>query len=116
MTLYNRISGLLMAMLIIFLEEYKYEFDKSIIYESFVNQTTMSANDFRKNFCVKQSLTDGKGKPAKLSNFPNIKFTNEQCEPCSPECDFTVTTENGNDQIYVQDLLQTKDSATLPIP
>jgi hypothetical protein len=35
MTIYNRTAGLLMAMLIIFLTEFNYEFNSGIIYEGF---------------------------------------------------------------------------------
>ena len=35
MTIYNRTAGLLMAMLIIFLSEFKYEFNNEILYEGF---------------------------------------------------------------------------------
>jgi hypothetical protein len=36
-TIYNRTAGLLMAMLIIFLTEFNYEFNSGIIYEGFKN-------------------------------------------------------------------------------
>jgi hypothetical protein len=36
-TIYNRTAGLLMAMLIIFLAEFNYEFNSGIVYEGFKN-------------------------------------------------------------------------------
>ena len=47
MTIYNRTAGLLMAMLIIFLSEFNYEFNSGIIYEGFegLNDDTTKAYD-----------------------------------------------------------------------
>jgi hypothetical protein len=47
MTIYNRTAGLLMAMLIIFLAEFNYEFNNGIIYEGFegLNDDTTKAYD-----------------------------------------------------------------------
>ena len=43
MTIYNKTAGLLMAMLIIFLTEFNYEFNNGIVYEGFegLNNDTM---------------------------------------------------------------------------
>jgi len=47
MTIYNRTAGLLMAMLIIFLSEFNYEFNSGIIYEGFkgLNDNTTKEYD-----------------------------------------------------------------------
>jgi len=47
MTIYNRTAGLLMALLIIFLTEFNYEFNSGIIYEGFegLNDNTTKAYD-----------------------------------------------------------------------
>ena len=47
MTIYNRTAGLLMAMLLIFLSEFNYEFNSGIIYEGFegLNDDTTKAYD-----------------------------------------------------------------------
>ena len=47
MTIYNRTAGLLMAMLIIFLSEFNYEFNSEIIYEGFegLNDDTTKTYD-----------------------------------------------------------------------
>lgn len=46
MTIYNRTAGLLMAMLIIFLTEFNYEFNNGIVYEGFngLNDNTKEYN------------------------------------------------------------------------
>jgi hypothetical protein len=40
MTIYNKTAGLLIAMLVIFLTEFNYEFNSGVVYEGFKNDTT----------------------------------------------------------------------------
>jgi hypothetical protein len=102
-TLYNRTGGLLMAMLIIFLEEFNYEGD---ILEGFFEK---DANDeFRKKHCLNSSLIDAEGKPSKITDFPNIIFTGQPCDPCAVTCKFTI-----KDQLEADELLKSKDAKDL---
>ena len=45
LTLYNHLGGMIMAMLIIFLEEFNYEFNNGILYEGFSSNTETGKNN-----------------------------------------------------------------------
>ena len=45
LTLYNQLGGLIMAMLIIFLEEFNYEFNNGILYEGFEEKDERADDD-----------------------------------------------------------------------
>jgi hypothetical protein len=45
-TIYNKTGGLLMALLLIFLSEFNYEFNSGVIYEGFKNDDNTKAYDF----------------------------------------------------------------------
>jgi len=80
MTLYNRTAGLLIAMLIIFLDEFNYEVNNGILYEGFDDNTAnvSTANVSTANVSTKepdQLTTSEKLKPNPSSGIP-ISQTN----------------------------------------
>jgi hypothetical protein len=78
MTLYNRTAGLLIAMLIIFLEEFNYEVNNGIIYEGFGdNESTANESTSNESITDKtdQLTTSEKLKP-KPSSFVPVSQTN----------------------------------------
>ncbi len=68
-------------------------------YEGFVEG--MSNNDFRKENCKNNKLKKG-------TNISNIKYKNKKCNPCDPECKFTMTTSN--EQLKQREAVTPKDS------
>jgi hypothetical protein len=69
MTLYNRIGGILMAMLLIFLSEFNYEVNNGIIYEGFEGATgTASATDKEKK--PDQLSVEAELQPVNTSSIP----------------------------------------------
>ena len=71
MTIYNRTAGLLLAMLIIFLSEFNYEFNSGIIYEGFegLNDDTTKAYDI----ITENPLLNNKDKKDQLTIEASLK-------------------------------------------
>lgn len=61
MTIYNRTAGLLIAMLIIFLTEFNYEFNNGIVYEGFNGDITKDDKKKMDQIAIEAALkpTDG---------------------------------------------------------
>ena len=117
MTYYNITGGILMAMLIIFLEEFNYEHNNNpIIYEGFEGET-ISNIGFRSNHCKSKSLVDEDGDKVNEEDigtvFPEIKFKSTKCNPCDDSCAFSIS--DGKEQMQTAELLKPKDSKKINV-
>jgi hypothetical protein len=117
-TYYNITGGILMAMLIIFLEEFNYEHNNNnpIIYEGFEGET-ISNIGFRSNHCKIKSLVDEDGDKVNEEDigtvFPEIKFKSTKCNPCDDSCAFSIS--DGKEQMQTAELLKPKDSKKINV-
>ena len=132
-TLKNRVGGLLVALLFIFLLEFNYEKNSGIIYEGFAdgsNGSTSSTSStssssktdgdkdtstsFRAKHCKKSKLIDENGELIDTNNiasvFPKLIFKdNKTCNPCDETCEFSIS--DGKEQIYIQELIKPKNAS-----
>ena len=124
-TLKNRVGGLLVALLFIFLLEFNYEKNSGIIYEGFADGSTSSTSSktdgdkdtstsFRAKHCKKSKLIDENGELIDTNNiasvFPKLIFKdNKTCNPCDETCDFSIS--DGKEQIYIQELIKPKNAS-----
>ena len=75
----------------------------------------MSADDWKKKYCKSGKVfLDNKEVPSEefAKKFPNVKFDNGQCNPCSNGCLFKVTSSGA--RLDVEDKVRAKPSGTLP--
>lgn len=126
-TLKNRVGGLLVALLFIFLLEFNYEKNSGIIYEGFADGSTSSTSSssktdgdkdtstsFRAKHCKKSKLIDENGELIDTNNiasvFPKLIFKdNKTCNPCDETCEFSIS--DGKEQIYIQELIKPKNAS-----
>lgn len=116
-TYYNITGGILMAMLIIFLEEFNYEHNNNpIIYEGFEGET-ISNIGFRGKNCKGKILVDEDGDKVYEEYigdvFPEIKFKSTKCNPCDDSCAFLIS--DGKEQMKTAELLKPKDSKKIDV-
>jgi hypothetical protein len=126
-TLKNRVGGLLVALLFIFLLEFNYEKNSGIIYEGFAHGMTSNGDgdsktdsdkdtstSFRAKHCKKSKLIDENGELIDTNNiasvFPKLIFKdNKTCNPCDETCEFSIS--DGKEQIYIQELIKPKSAS-----
>ena len=67
---------------------------------------------FKKDHCFDGELKQDKDGKAISSDFkdafPNLKFTDKECNPCDTKCEFEITT--ADEQIVVEENLRSKPS------
>ena len=116
-TYYNITGGILMAMLIIFLEEFNYEHNNNpIIYEGFEGET-ISNIGFRGKNCKGKILVDEDGDKVYEEYigdvFPEIKFKSTKCNPCDENCKYKVTSQN--EKLSMMEAMRSENSNNWPL-
>jgi hypothetical protein len=128
--LHSTVSGLLLALVLVMLMEYNYEGfeDKDggateTDSESDDEDGHDAVKDFRKKNCKDQDgsdkkvFVDEKGNEMDLDEikkkYPNLKFDDGDCNPCSAECSFSIS--DSEEQITTDESLRPKDSSTIPV-
>lgn len=109
-TQYHTLAGLLVVLIIV-------SYNQSI----FEGMTNSSKDSSPKQDFVSKNCKNGKlmkdGKEVSMDNikasFPNIKFTNDSCNPCDDSCEFEIVSTL--EQISVEENLRPKDSNEEPI-
>ena len=85
-------------------------------YESFDNKNTTS-KEFREKNCKNGKPVDENGEIINSEEigsveFPNIKFFNNNCNPCDESCEFEITS---NDQLHNENSLRPLESNSIPV-
>lgn len=84
--------------------------------EGMTNPSKDDISEFRKQYCKNGNLMkDNKiVTPENIKDsFPNIKFSNESCNPCDEECSFEIISSS--EQMTTQNNLKPIDSNTIPV-
>jgi len=128
--LHSTVSGLLLALVLVMLTEYRYEGfenkdseDTEVDSEDAEVDSSDAVNDFRKKNCKakdgsdEEIFVDANGNEMNLDEikkkYPNLKFENGDCNPCSAECSFSIS--EGEEQITTDESLRPKDSNEIPV-
>ena len=127
--LHSTVSGLLLALVLVMLTEYRYEGfegkdsdDTEADSDDTEADSSSAMNDFRKKNCKakdgsdEEIFVDANGNEMNLDEikkkYPNLKFENGDCNPCSADCSFSIS--DSEEQITTDDALRPKDSSTIP--
>ena len=119
-TIYDTIWGLLMcALVILYYQCSFFEGLESEIKETFENNnkellTSNLRSQFESQYCEKGKLkyknSDVKAEMADHV-FPELKFKNEKCNPCSSDCDYSVIEEKMIERFQNEEnMIKPKDS------
>ena len=128
--LHSTVSGLLLALVLVMLTEYRYEGfegkdsdDTEADSDDTEADSSSAMNDFRKKNCKakdgsdEEIFVDANGNEMNLDEikkkYPNLKFENGDCNPCSEECSFSIS--EGEEQITTDESLRPKDSNEIPV-
>jgi hypothetical protein len=128
--LHSTVSGLLLALVLVMLTEYRYEGfegkdsdDTEADSDDTEADSSSAMNDFRKKNCKAKDGSDEKifvdanGNEMNLDEikkkYPNLKFENGDCNPCSADCSFSIS--EGEEQITTDESLRPKDSNEIPV-
>jgi len=128
--LHSTVSGLLLALVLVMLTEYRYEGfegkdseDTEADSDDTEADSSSAMNDFRKKNCKakdgsdEEIFVDANGNEMNLDEikkkYPNLKFENGDCNPCSADCSFSIS--EGEEQITTDESLRPKDSNEIPV-
>ena len=107
-SVYDKLCGLFMLLLLISLKQ------QIVMVEG---MTSYAVDNFRKNYCKKNDLTNKKGKKVSLedigSQFPNLNFDADKCNPCDEGCKFKVTSNN--EKLSIMEALRSENSNNWPV-
>lgn len=109
-SLYDKISGLIMLLLVVSL--------KQTVIENFTltKNEKKAVNNFKLKNCKGTSLTK-KDKKVSLedigSKFPRLNFDSEKCNPCNKKCNFKVTSNE--EQMNIMEALRSENSNNFPV-
>ena len=128
--LHSTVSGLLLALVLVMLTEYRYEGfeckdsdDTEADSDDTEADSSSAMNDFRKKNCKakdgsdEEIFVDANGNEMNLDEikkkYPNLKFENGDCNPCSADCSFSIS--EGEEQITTDESMRPKDSNEIPV-
>ena len=126
--LHSTVSGLLLALVLVMLTEYRYEGfeskdseDTEDDSEDTEDDSSSAIKDFREKNCKAKDGSDEKifvdanGNEMNLDEikkkYPNLKFDGDDCNPCSEDCSFSIS--DGEEQITVEEGMRPKDSSEM---
>ena len=129
--LHSTVSGLLLALVLVMLTEYRYEGfegkdseDTEDDSEDTEDDSSSAMKDFRKKNCKAKDGSDEKifvdanGNEMNLDEikkkYPNLKFDGDDCNPCSEDCSFSIS--DGEEQITVEEGLRSREAGAANRP
>ena len=107
-SIYDKLCGMLMLLLLISLKQ------QTVSVEG---MSSYAVDNFKKKYCKKNNLTNKKGKKVSLedigSQFPNLNFDVDKCNPCEEGCKFKVTSNN--EKLSIMESLRSESSNNWPV-
>ena len=119
---YNILFSVLVFLIYLYLDQSSIEsmtntssIENELLSETSKVSTDQNAN-FIKNNCKNGNLMSSNNivTPSEVSkSFPNIKFTNDECNPCDTDCNFEIITTE--ERVTTEENLKSMDSNSLPV-
>ena len=104
-SLYGKVYGLVMLVVIISLKQ-------SSLLEGMTGAEKEAVTQFKQKHCKKKGLVDKNGEKVSLedigSQFPNLNFDADKCNPCDTSCNFQL--QPGNEKISDEEKLRPRNS------
>lgn len=104
-SLYNKVYGLIMLVVIISLKQ-------TSIIEGMSAPEKKIVSQFREKYCTKKGLVDKNGEKVSLedigSQFPKLNFDVDKCDPCDTKCKFKISS--GSEQLHVMEGMRPESS------
>lgn len=113
LSLHDSLSGLLMLLIVV-------SFDQMYVVENMTSRRSSDSDyddrqnikNFKQKHCKSGELVDKQGNPVSAedigSQFPNVKFDSDKCNPCDFDCKFKLTS--GKENMTVEEDLRPVDS------
>lgn len=119
---YNILFSILVFLIYLYLDQsciesmISYDSDNEVLTETSKVSTDQENKKFIKTTCKNGNLMKSNKivTPSEVSkSYPDIKFTNDECNPCDADCNFEIITTE--ERVTTEENLKPIDSNSLPV-